>query len=74
VRAGLSPHRRYTVSARQLEMISRLAVEETIPVMMHAAESASEKQFMLSGVGRFADGLRARGIDWQRQAHQLCAT
>src|SRR5437763_15689433 len=33
--------------------------------MMHAAESASEKQFMLSGVGPFADGLRARGIDWQ---------
>jgi 5-methylthioadenosine/S-adenosylhomocysteine deaminase len=65
VRAGLSPHAPYTVSARQLEMISRLAVEETIPFMMHAAESASEKQFMLSGVGPFADGLRARGIDWQ---------
>jgi len=65
VRAGLSPHAPYTVSARQLEMISRLAVEETIPVMMHAAESASEKQFMLSGTGPFADGLRARGIDWQ---------
>jgi len=65
VRAGVSPHAPYTVSARQLEMISRLAVDETIPVMMHAAESASEKQFMLSGIGPFADGLRARGIDWQ---------
>src|SRR5256714_14346181 len=65
VRAGLSPHAPYTVSARQLEMISRLAVDEILPVMMHAAESASEKQFMLSGVGPFADGLRTRGIDWQ---------
>jgi len=65
VRAGVSPHAPYTVSALQLEIISRLAVDETIPLMMHAAESASEKQFMLSGTGPFADGLRARGIDWQ---------
>ena len=65
VRAGVSPHAPYTVSARQLEMISRLASDEKLSVMMHAAESASEKQFMLSGVGPFADGLRARGIDWQ---------
>jgi len=65
VRAGLSPHAPYTVSARQLEMISRLAVDEAIPVMMHAAESAGEQQLMLNGIGPFADGLRARGIDWQ---------
>jgi cytosine/adenosine deaminase-related metal-dependent hydrolase len=65
VRAGLSPHAPYTVSARQLEMISRLAVDEAIPVMMHAAESAGEQQLMLKGIGPFADGLRARGIDWQ---------
>jgi len=65
VRAGVSPHAPYTVSARQLEMISRLAIDETIPVMMHAAESAGEKQLMLNGIGPFADGLRARGIDWQ---------
>src|SRR6266550_600571 len=65
VRAGISPHAPYTVSARQLEMISRLAKDEKLPVMMHAAESASEKQFMLDGVGPFAEGLRARGIEWQ---------
>ncbi|HXI62545.1 MAG TPA: amidohydrolase family protein [Pyrinomonadaceae bacterium] len=65
VRAGVSPHAPYTVSARQLEMISRLAVDEAIPVMMHAAESAGEQQLMLNGIGPFADGLRARGIDWQ---------
>lgn len=65
VSAGVSPHAAYTVSARQLGIISRLAVDETIPVMMHAAESASEKQFMLNGIGPFGEGLRARGIDWQ---------
>ena len=68
VRAGVSPHAPYTVSGRQLQMISRLANDNKLPVMMHAAESASEKQFMLSGVGPFADGLRARGIDWQAPA------
>jgi cytosine/adenosine deaminase-related metal-dependent hydrolase len=65
VRAGVSPHAPYTVSAPQLGMISRLANDEKLPLMMHAAESASEKQFMLAGIGPFADGLRARGIDWQ---------
>src|SRR5436190_3708282 len=39
LRAGVSPHSPYTVSAPQLEMISRLAIDENMPVMMHAAES-----------------------------------
>ncbi len=65
VRAGVSPHAPYTVSAPQLELISRLAIEERLPLMMHAAESHAEKQFMLEGRGVFADGLKARGIDWQ---------
>jgi cytosine/adenosine deaminase-related metal-dependent hydrolase len=65
VRAGVSPHAPYTVSAAQLELISRLANDEKLPVMMHAAESQAEKSFMLEGAGLFADGLRARGIEWQ---------
>lgn len=65
VRAGVSPHAPYTVSAPQLEMISRLAIEEKLPLMMHAAESEAEKLFMHDGAGPFAKGLRARGIDWQ---------
>jgi 5-methylthioadenosine/S-adenosylhomocysteine deaminase len=65
VRAGVSPHAPYTVSAAQLELISRLANDEKLPVMMHAAESQAEKSFMLEGRGLFAEGLRARGIDWQ---------
>jgi cytosine/adenosine deaminase-related metal-dependent hydrolase len=65
VRAGVSPHAPYTVSARQLEMISKLALEQRLPVMMHAAESQAEKQLLHDGTGPFAEGLKARGIEWQ---------
>jgi 5-methylthioadenosine/S-adenosylhomocysteine deaminase len=65
VRAGLSPHAPYTVSAPQLEMISRLAIAESLPLMMHAAESQAEKQFMQDGDGFFAAALGLRGIEWQ---------
>lgn len=65
VRAGVSPHAPYTVSAPQLELIARLAIEESLPVMMHVAESQAEKSFMLEGRGLFAERLRARAIDWQ---------
>ncbi len=65
VRVGVSPHAPYSVSGPQLELISRLAIDEKLPVMMHAAESKAEKLFMLEGQGVFAEGLRARGIEWQ---------
>jgi cytosine/adenosine deaminase-related metal-dependent hydrolase len=67
VRAGVSPHAPYTVSAPQLELISRLALDEKLPLMMHAAESEAERLFVFEGTGPFAEGLRARGIDWQSQ-------
>jgi 5-methylthioadenosine/S-adenosylhomocysteine deaminase len=65
VRAGVSPHAPYTVSGPQLEMISRLAIEEHLPLMMHAAESAAEQSFMTEGSGPFAVGLQKRGIEWR---------
>ena len=65
VRAGVSPHAPYTVSAPQLELISRFAVDEEIPLMMHAAESEAESKLMLQGEGPFAEGLRKRGIEWR---------
>jgi len=65
VRAGVSPHAPYTVSAPQLEMISRLAVDEKLPLMIHAAESKAEQLLMLTGLGPFAAGLKARGIEWK---------
>ena len=65
VRAGVSPHAPYTVSAPQLEMISRIAIDDKLPLMMHAAESQAEKFFMLDGTSAFAAGLRKRNIDWR---------
>src|SRR6185369_479202 len=65
VRAGVSPHAPYTVSGPQLKLISRLAIDETLPLMMHAAESEAERSFMTEGTGPFADGLRKRGIEWR---------
>src|SRR5438046_1677647 len=65
VRAGVSPHAPYTVSGPQLEMISRLAIEERLPLMMHAAESKAEQLLLLEGRGVFAEGLKNRAIEWQ---------
>jgi 5-methylthioadenosine/S-adenosylhomocysteine deaminase len=65
VRVGVSPHAPYTVSAPQLQMIARLAIDEALPLMMHAAESEAERQLMCQGTGPFADSLKARAIDWQ---------
>jgi 5-methylthioadenosine/S-adenosylhomocysteine deaminase len=68
VRAGVSPHAPYTVSAPQLELISRWALDEKLPLMMHAAESKAEEEFMQHARGPFAEGLRTRGIEWTPSA------
>jgi cytosine/adenosine deaminase-related metal-dependent hydrolase len=65
VRAGVSPHAPYTVSAPQLELIAELALAERLPLMMHAAESEAEARFMMEGRGPFADSLAKRGIEWR---------
>lgn len=65
VKCGVSPHAPYTVCAPQLEMISRYAVDEDLPLMMHAAETAMEQSFLREGHGPFAAGLLSRGIEWQ---------
>lgn len=65
VRAGVSPHAPYTVSAPQLNMISLMAIDEKLPLMMHAAESQAEKSLMFEGTGAFAEGLGKRNIQWE---------
>ena len=65
VRFGVSPHAPYSVCAPQLEMISRFAVDEDLPLMMHAAETEMETSLIRDGRGPFADGLQNRGIGWQ---------
>lgn len=64
VRAGVSPHAPYTVCAPQLELIADFALRENLPVMMHAAESQFEREFVHEGCGVFAEGLAKRGIEW----------
>jgi 5-methylthioadenosine/S-adenosylhomocysteine deaminase len=64
IKCGVSPHAPYTVCASQLEMISRYAVDEKLPLMMHAAESRMEVSLLRDGNGPFVDSLRTRGIEW----------
>src|SRR5947209_17211520 len=49
VTLGLSPHSPYTVSPPLLLMLARFALDEGLPVMMHAAESRAEELLMLYG-------------------------
>jgi cytosine/adenosine deaminase-related metal-dependent hydrolase len=65
VKCGLSPHAPYTVCAPQLEMIAEYSVSESLPLMMHAAETAMEVSLMREGRGIFAEGLKDRGFEWR---------
>src|SRR5205807_5605333 len=49
----------------QLKLIAQLAIDEQLPLMMHAAESQAEESFMLNGSGVFNKGLQRRGIEWR---------
>jgi 5-methylthioadenosine/S-adenosylhomocysteine deaminase len=65
LRAGVSPHAPYSVCGPQLELIADFARAEDLPLMMHAAESAAEEQFVRDGCGAFAEGLARRAIEWK---------
>ncbi|MGH9873002.1 MAG: amidohydrolase family protein [Pyrinomonadaceae bacterium] len=65
VKCGVSPHAPYTVCGPQLEMISRFALDKKLPLMMHAAETEMEVLLLREGRGPFAEGLKARGIEWR---------
>jgi cytosine/adenosine deaminase-related metal-dependent hydrolase len=65
VRVGVSPHAPYTVCRPQLELIAEFALQERLPLMMHAGESEAEESFLRDGTGLFADGLAKRGIEWR---------
>jgi 5-methylthioadenosine/S-adenosylhomocysteine deaminase len=62
VRLGLSPHSPYSVSPPLLEMLARFASDERLPLMIHAAESESERLLMLEGRGPFAESYARRGF------------
>ncbi len=62
VRVGISPHAPYTVSDELYTLTARLALAEELPVAVHAAEAEVEDRLVREGEGRFAEGLRRRGI------------
>ncbi|HEX8191103.1 MAG TPA: amidohydrolase family protein [Pyrinomonadaceae bacterium] len=62
VTLGLSPHSPYSVSPPLLRMLARYAVEERLPLMIHAAESEAEQALMLEGGGIFAAAYALRGF------------
>lgn len=62
VTLGLSPHSPYTVAPTLLEMLARYAIDERLPLMMHAAESEAEQALMLEGGGIFAAAYALRGF------------
>jgi cytosine/adenosine deaminase-related metal-dependent hydrolase len=64
VRVGVSPHAVYTVCAPLLEMLTAFALEENLPLMMHAAESEAEELLVREGRGPFAENLSRRAIEW----------
>jgi cytosine/adenosine deaminase-related metal-dependent hydrolase len=61
-RLGVSPHAPYTVSDELHQATTRFALDEGLPMALHIAEAEVERQLVEEGRGRFADGLRARGI------------
>jgi cytosine/adenosine deaminase-related metal-dependent hydrolase len=64
-RVGVSPHAPYSSSPRLIESAVRFAREESLPLMIHAAESAAEDDLIRRGEGLFAVMLAGRGIGWE---------
>ncbi|MDX6271958.1 MAG: aminodeoxyfutalosine deaminase [Acidobacteriota bacterium] len=64
VRVGVSPHSPYTMSEKLLVGITRYALDEKLPLMIHAAESAYEDELLKDGRGVFAETYVRRGIEW----------
>ena len=73
VAVGVSPHAPYSVSDRLFEEVAGYARAESLPVAVHAAESAAEDALVRDGEGAFAEGLRRRGIATPPRAQSTVA-
>jgi len=62
VRVGVSPHAPYTVSDELYADVAAFARERGLPVAVHIAEGADERDLVCHGSGRHAARLAARGI------------
>lgn len=62
VRVGLSPHTPHTVSTPLLTRLVAWAATQGVPVAIHVAESAGERELHVSGDGPLAEALAASGF------------
>ena len=67
-RAGVSPHAPYSVSDALFAAAARLAINESLPMAIHIAESADEMRYVSEGKGDFADSQRDRGFALEPRA------
>ena len=61
---GMSPHAPYTVRPALMQALAQWAVQDTLPVCIHAAESRAEAELLRSGTGVIAEMFARRKIDW----------
>ena len=61
-RAGISPHAPYSVSDALFSAAARFALDESLPMAIHIAESADEMRYVAEAKGDFADSQRERGF------------
>jgi cytosine/adenosine deaminase-related metal-dependent hydrolase len=73
VRVGISPHAAYTVSDALFELAADMALNEGLPLAVHAAEAQVEDQLVREGTGTFAEGLQERGIATPPRARSTIA-
>jgi 5-methylthioadenosine/S-adenosylhomocysteine deaminase len=62
VRTGISPHAPYSVSDALFTGAAQMAIADTLPIAVHAAESEAEQQLVAEAEGDFAEALRVRSI------------
>lgn len=65
VRVGLTPHTPHTVSQPLLSRLVAWARAEGLPVAIHVAESAGERQLHLRGDGPLAEALASAGFAFE---------
>jgi cytosine/adenosine deaminase-related metal-dependent hydrolase len=65
VKVGISPHAPFTVSSRLFELVADYALAANLRLMVHAAESKAEDDFVREGKGPFTQGLLQRSIEWR---------
>ncbi|HZI28901.1 MAG TPA: amidohydrolase family protein, partial [Gemmatimonadaceae bacterium] len=63
VHTGISPHAPYSVSDALFSGAATMAINENLPIAIHAAESEAEHRLVTEAQGDFADALRTRNIE-----------